>query len=143
MAPTAAAKSSTKKDNKSGQKQAANKPVKLSPDQRYYAVDAEKLTCLQEEKPWMKSAIYFQSVAVSPSAVTKMMMHCASGVEKGIAKGGNPIEGTKNYEIYLALLQSVLRWFNSIGRSLIQSLFALSQSWGCYWEDPIHTAPQV
>jgi COP9 signalosome complex subunit 5 len=66
---------------------------KLSPDERYYSVDAEKLKALQEEKPWMKSAKYFKSVAVSPSAVTKMMMHCASGVEKGIAKGGNPIEG--------------------------------------------------
>ncbi|KAG7342453.1 JAB1/Mov34/MPN/PAD-1 ubiquitin protease [Nitzschia inconspicua] len=65
---------------------------KLSPDQRYYAVDTEKLKALQEEKPWMKSAKYFRSVAVSPSAVTKMMMHCASGVEKGIGKGGNPIE---------------------------------------------------
>lgn len=65
----------------------------LSADQRYYSVDPDKLRALQEEKPWMNSAKYFQKVAISPSAVTKMMMHCASGVEKGIAKGGNPIEG--------------------------------------------------
>ncbi|KAL3903084.1 MAG: hypothetical protein SGILL_010581 [Bacillariaceae sp.] len=64
----------------------------LSADERYYAVDPAKLKALQEEKPWMKSAKYFTKVSLSPSAVTKMMMHCASGVEKGIAKGGNPIE---------------------------------------------------
>ena len=36
----------------------------------------------------------FESLSLSPSAVTKIMMHCQSGVEKGISKGGNPIEGT-------------------------------------------------
>ena len=40
----------------------------------------------------MKNPKHFESVAVSPSAIMKMMMHCASGVQKGIAKGGNPIE---------------------------------------------------
>lgn len=64
----------------------------ISADIRYYSVDPKKLQSLQEDKPWMKSAKYFTKVAVSPSAVTKMMMHCASGVEKGISQGGNPVE---------------------------------------------------
>lgn len=37
-------------------------------------------------------AKFFETLSLSPSAVTKMMMHCQSGVEKGISKGGNPIE---------------------------------------------------
>ena len=57
-----------------------------------YSFDPEKMKQFKQEKPWMKSPKYFEKVAVSPSAVTKMMMHCASGVQKGIAKGGNPIE---------------------------------------------------
>jgi COP9 signalosome complex subunit 5 len=61
-------------------------------DARYYACNEEDLLALQQEKPWMKSPQYFESVALSPSAVMKMMMHCASGVEKGIKAGGNPIE---------------------------------------------------
>lgn len=70
----------------------ASPPPSVSADVRYYAVDPDHLKALQDDKPWMKAAKYFTKVAVSPSAVTKMMMHCASGVEKGIAKGGNPIE---------------------------------------------------
>lgn len=106
MSPPPAA--SKKKDNSSGgtdekKKQAASKTVKLSPDQRYYAVDADKLTALQEEKPWMKSAKYFQSVAVSPSAVTKMMMHCASGVEKELPRVAIPLKVQRTMMIYLAL----------------------------------------
>jgi hypothetical protein len=91
--------SAAKKDKKpsstsaSGSSAGAKKKATITADQRYYAVDPEQLSKLQEDKPWMKSAKYFTKVAVSPSAVTKMMMHCASGVEKGIAKGGNPIEG--------------------------------------------------
>jgi COP9 signalosome complex subunit 5 len=57
-----------------------------------YSFDPTQLEALQKEKPWMKDPKYFEKVALSPSAVMKMMMHCASGVEKGIAKGGNPIE---------------------------------------------------
>ncbi len=64
----------------------------VSSDQRYYSCDKEKLEILQKEKPWMKNPKHFASVAVSPSAIMKMMMHCANGVQKGIAKGGNPIE---------------------------------------------------
>ncbi|KAL7570153.1 hypothetical protein ACA910_019991 [Epithemia clementina (nom. ined.)] len=57
-----------------------------------YAVDPASLQALRETVPWMKDAKYFKKVALSPSAVMKVMMHCQSGVEKGIAKGGNPIE---------------------------------------------------
>ena len=57
-----------------------------------YAVDPTSLQTLRESVPWMKDAKYFKKVALSPSAVMKVMMHCQSGVEKGIAKGGNPIE---------------------------------------------------
>mmetsp|Transcript_18522 Transcript_18522/g.28591 ORF Transcript_18522/g.28591 Transcript_18522/m.28591 type:complete len:384 (-) Transcript_18522:45-1196(-) len=57
-----------------------------------YTFDEQKLQDLRSSAPWMKEAKYFEKVAVSPSAITKMMMHCQSGVEKGIRKGGNPIE---------------------------------------------------
>lgn len=57
-----------------------------------YTFDPEALQKLREESPWTKDAKYFHKVAVSPSAIMKMMMHCHSGVEKGISKGGNPIE---------------------------------------------------
>lgn len=64
----------------------------VTPDQRFYALDPSKLESLQKDKPWMKDPKYFTSVAVSPSAIMKMVMHCARGVEKGIAQGGNPTE---------------------------------------------------
>ena len=57
-----------------------------------YTFDPEALQKLRGDAPWMKDAKYFQKVAISPSAIMKMMMHCHSGVEKGISKGGNPIE---------------------------------------------------
>jgi hypothetical protein len=73
-----------------------SKKQRVSADQRYYCVDETRLETLKKEKPWTSSPRYFTNVALSPSAVTKMMMHCASGVEKGTAKGGNPIEGQYN-----------------------------------------------
>eukprot|EP00540_Astrosyne_radiata_P017405 CAMPEP_0116839992 /NCGR_PEP_ID=MMETSP0418-20121206/10082_1 /TAXON_ID=1158023 /ORGANISM="Astrosyne radiata, Strain 13vi08-1A" /LENGTH=356 /DNA_ID=CAMNT_0004470179 /DNA_START=6 /DNA_END=1076 /DNA_ORIENTATION=+ len=57
-----------------------------------YSFDSEKLATLRKEAPWTKETKYFQKVALSPSAIMKMMMHCQSGVTKGIKKGGNPIE---------------------------------------------------
>ena len=57
-----------------------------------YSFQPEALQKLRTEAPWTKDAKYFHKVAVSPSAIMKMMMHCHSGVEKGISKGGNPIE---------------------------------------------------
>ena len=84
----------------------------LTADERFYTVDAEKLQKLCSDKPWMKggdsasssgqqqgstskrpTAKFFETISIGPSAVTKMMMHCQSGVEKGISNGGNPIEG--------------------------------------------------
>lgn len=67
-------------------------PSSSSADARYYASDPTQLQALRSAVPWTKDPKYFKSVAVSPSAVMKIMMHCQSGVEKGIAKGGNPIE---------------------------------------------------
>eukprot|EP00529_Nitzschia_sp_RCC80_P024369 CAMPEP_0113498052 /NCGR_PEP_ID=MMETSP0014_2-20120614/30946_1 /TAXON_ID=2857 /ORGANISM="Nitzschia sp." /LENGTH=453 /DNA_ID=CAMNT_0000392009 /DNA_START=165 /DNA_END=1526 /DNA_ORIENTATION=+ /assembly_acc=CAM_ASM_000159 len=108
-AATSAAGSSTK-SSKSNDTKGGNKP-RLTADQRFYgaatasttaAADGDsisisndiskKLQQLKSSKPWMKDPTYFKSVALSPSAVTKMMMHCSSGVTKGVAKGGNPIE---------------------------------------------------
>ena len=40
----------------------------------------------------MRAPKYFQKVAVSPTAVARILMHCQSGCDKGIKKGGNPIE---------------------------------------------------
>jgi COP9 signalosome complex subunit 5 len=57
-----------------------------------YSYDEEKLRKLKSDAPWMKNPKYFKAVAVGPTAVMKIMMHCQSGVDKGIAKGGNPIE---------------------------------------------------
>jgi COP9 signalosome complex subunit 5 len=57
-----------------------------------YTFDEQKLSDLRKSSPWKDDPKYFQSVAISPSAVMKMMTHCHSGVEKGVKKGGNPIE---------------------------------------------------
>jgi COP9 signalosome complex subunit 5 len=57
-----------------------------------YTFDPEALQKLRTEAPWQNDPKYFHKVAVSPSAIMKMMMHCHSGVEKGISNGGNPIE---------------------------------------------------
>lgn len=79
---------------KAGMVSSENRSLSSSPhaaDARYW-YDAEKLRQLKSDAPWMKNPKYFQSVAVSPTAVMKIMMHCQSGVDKGIAKGGNPIE---------------------------------------------------
>jgi COP9 signalosome complex subunit 5 len=57
-----------------------------------YTFEPDKLQKLRSDAPWTTDAKYFSKVAVSPSAIMKMMMHCHSGVEKGISKGGNPIE---------------------------------------------------
>jgi COP9 signalosome complex subunit 5 len=60
-------------------------------DGRYY-YHADQLQQLKSEAPWMKNPKHFTTIALSPTAVMKIMRHCQSGVEKGIAKGGNPIE---------------------------------------------------
>jgi COP9 signalosome complex subunit 5 len=57
-----------------------------------YSFEPEKLQELRKSSPWTKDPKYLKKVALSPSAIMKIMMHCHSGVEKGMAKGGNPIE---------------------------------------------------
>jgi hypothetical protein len=57
-----------------------------------YTFDEQKLKELRSTTPWMKDPKHFKTVKLSPSAIMKMSMHCQSGVEKGIAKGGNPVE---------------------------------------------------
>ena len=99
------------KKNQKFQAVTTKKPQEAAPitaDEQFYTVDTEKLQKLCNDKPWMKGgesasgqqqgasrpvAKFFETLSVSPSAVTKMMMHCQSGVEKGISKGGNPTEG--------------------------------------------------
>jgi len=57
-----------------------------------YSCDESRLQNIRSRAPWKDEPKYFRKVAVSPSATTKMMMHCHSGVESGIAKGGKPTE---------------------------------------------------
>ena len=113
-------KSSSSGSNIENEKKPSAKKSVVTADERFYAVDSARLEQLRSEKPWTPAgasgqqhqggqqqgsssstgsapkrplAKYFESISLSPSAVTKMMMHCQSGVEKGIAQGGNPIEG--------------------------------------------------
>lgn len=65
----------------------ATKESKPSPDAKFH-IDAEALETLRTTAPWMQNPKYFQHVTLSPSAVIKIMMHCQSGVDKGIQKGG-------------------------------------------------------
>eukprot|EP00523_Entomoneis_sp_CCMP467_P000332 CAMPEP_0168746642 /NCGR_PEP_ID=MMETSP0724-20121128/15255_1 /TAXON_ID=265536 /ORGANISM="Amphiprora sp., Strain CCMP467" /LENGTH=392 /DNA_ID=CAMNT_0008794425 /DNA_START=41 /DNA_END=1222 /DNA_ORIENTATION=- len=78
--------------DKNASKADANGEAAISAADAKYAVDPAALQTLRDSVPWMKDPKYFTKVALSPSAVMKIMMHCQSGVEKGIAKGGNPIE---------------------------------------------------
>jgi COP9 signalosome complex subunit 5 len=82
--------SSPKKQALSNEESNKNKAT-VSPDGRYTFDDAA-LQKLRSSSPWMQSPKYFKKVAVSPTAVARMLMHCQSGCDKGIAKGGNPIE---------------------------------------------------
>jgi len=58
----------------------------------YYTFNVDKLEALRKKTPWKNDPKWFNRVAVSPSAIMKMMTHCHSGVEKGLKKGSNPIE---------------------------------------------------
>lgn len=69
----------------------ANENESNTPDSRY-TFDETRLAELRKSSPWKDDPRYFQGVAIGPSAVMKMMTHCHSGVEKGVQKGGNPIE---------------------------------------------------
>jgi COP9 signalosome complex subunit 5 len=57
-----------------------------------YAYDDAKVDQVRSQKMWLNDPKYFKRVMLSPSAVIKMMAHGQSGVDKGISKGGNPIE---------------------------------------------------
>jgi len=86
------AKAAGLKDDGSGSGNKSHTAVTANVADARYSFHPEELQKLRSEAPWMKDAKYFQKVAISPSAIMKMMMHCHSGVEKGISKGGNPIE---------------------------------------------------
>ena len=57
-----------------------------------YSCDVKKVQELRKSCPWIKNPKFLTKAAISPSAVTKIMVHCQAGVEKGIKKGGRPIE---------------------------------------------------
>lgn len=50
------------------------------------------LAQLRKSSPWTNDPKWFTKVILSPAALLKIMQHCQSGVAKGIAKGGNPVE---------------------------------------------------
>ena len=75
-----------------GLKDDGSAPEKKPSLDSQYHFDEKKLQNFRKEAPWTKDPKYFTSCSISPSAVMKMMMHCESGVRKGIDKGGNPIE---------------------------------------------------
>lgn len=58
----------------------------------YYAIDQGKLSQVRESRPWMNDPKFMKRVKMSPSAILKMMIHGQQGVNKGINKGGKPIE---------------------------------------------------
>eukprot|EP00904_Undaria_pinnatifida_P010840 jgi/Undpi1/6887/HiC_scaffold_21.g09363.m1 len=66
-------------------------PCKDSRD-ALYSFDEAKLDLIRKTKPWMQDPKYFKKVKISPSAAMKMLMHANSGVEKGMAQGGKPVE---------------------------------------------------
>lgn len=59
---------------------------------KYYSHDDERVEAVRSSAPWMQDPTWFKNVKISPSATIKMMMHGQSGVERGIKKGGKPIE---------------------------------------------------
>ena len=90
--PTAAVAPGLKDDGSTTAARAASTTTATSIADARYSFHPEELQKLRTEAPWTNDAKYFTKVAVSPSAIMKMMMHCHSGVEKGVSKGGNPIE---------------------------------------------------
>jgi COP9 signalosome complex subunit 5 len=62
------------------------------PSYQLYSFDESKVEFIRSQKAWMADPKYFKRVLLSPSATIKMMYHGQSGVDKGIAKGGKPIE---------------------------------------------------
>ena len=58
----------------------------------HYSYDSNRIDKVKSDKLWMSNPKYFQKVNISPSATTKMMIHAQFGVDKGVKKGGKPIE---------------------------------------------------
>eukprot|EP00574_Skeletonema_japonicum_P003582 CAMPEP_0201714266 /NCGR_PEP_ID=MMETSP0593-20130828/823_1 /ASSEMBLY_ACC=CAM_ASM_000672 /TAXON_ID=267983 /ORGANISM="Skeletonema japonicum, Strain CCMP2506" /LENGTH=428 /DNA_ID=CAMNT_0048203531 /DNA_START=15 /DNA_END=1301 /DNA_ORIENTATION=+ len=90
-ATTASSQPSTMGGGPSTSSSTATGGPQSDPNSRYTFND-EALAALRKSSPWKDDPKYFTSAAISPSAVMKMMTHCHSGVEKGVKKGGNPIE---------------------------------------------------
>ncbi|KAL7494070.1 hypothetical protein ACHAWT_003818 [Skeletonema menzelii] len=70
----------------------SSSPASSTDPNSRYTFNDEALATLRKSSPWKDDPKYFTAAAISPSAVMKMMAHCHSGVEKGVKKGGNPIE---------------------------------------------------
>lgn len=64
----------------------------MSTSDELYQYDSVKVEELKRSVPWMNDSRYFKRVKISPSAIVKMMAHSQSGVDKGIKRGGKPIE---------------------------------------------------
>ena len=58
----------------------------------FLAVSDRALESVRASKPWTSNARHFKRVHVSACAAMRMMAHAVSGVEKGIAGGGKPVE---------------------------------------------------
>ena len=61
-------------------------------DKSLYGFEQQALEKALYQKLWMKDPKYFKRVKIAPSATIKMMAHAQSGVDKGVSRGGNPIE---------------------------------------------------
>lgn len=59
---------------------------------QYYSYPEQRIREIKEAKPWCEDPKYFKKVKISPSACIKMLTHGQSGVEKGIAQSGKPVE---------------------------------------------------
>lgn len=80
------------KSDKSTTHVTSTKTINPSASDLRYTFDSQRLEEFRQEQPWKDDPKYFHRTAISPSAIMKMMMHCHSGVERGLKKGGNPIE---------------------------------------------------
>lgn len=87
---------STSNPSSSSAAAASSSPSTASPSlscgDTHYGHDDDKVNHLRQEKLWMKDPKYFTKIKISPSAITKMMIHSQFGVEKGTKKNGKPIE---------------------------------------------------
>jgi COP9 signalosome complex subunit 5 len=78
---------------------ASAEPVQLSAPSRaasggdaLYRYDEATVEATRAGKPWMQDGKYFLRASISPTAAMKMLSHAQSGVDRGVAKSGKPIE---------------------------------------------------